>query len=221
MTRADASDRRPIRVVLVEDEEMFAQSIARALDRVDDVAVVGIGRTDAKAVAIVAADTPDVAVIDSQLGDTFGTALARRIRDVSPRTQIVLLTARDDSRVLLEAIEAGCAGYLTKEQAIDDLLAAVRSVHAGEAYIPADRLAELLPGLRTRRRPDGSSLTNREREVLQLLSEGKSNDAMATQLRLSKHTIRNHAQSVLTKLGAHSRLEAVAIAVRKGLLERG
>jgi DNA-binding NarL/FixJ family response regulator len=221
MSKAGTSDRDPISVVVVDDHEMFAESIGRALDLLDDIVVPAIGRTCAEAMAIVAEHEPDVAVVDHRLPDGDGSTLARRIREVSSRTQIVLLTGDGDGRVLLDAIEAGCAGYLTKDKAIDELVAAIRNVHAGEAYIPADRLSELLPRLRTTYRSVGSRLTDREREVLQLLSEGNSNEAIANQLVLSKHTVRNHVQSVLAKLGAHSKLEAVAIATREGLVDRG
>ncbi len=216
----DRSSNPPIRTIVIDDHEMFADAVARALERADDIIVLAIARTAAEGVAVAATEAPDVAVVDYQLPDESGTALARQIRTVSPTTQIVLLTGSHDDRVLRAAVDDGCDGFLTKDKAVHELVAAVRCVHEGEAYLPSDRLAELLPRLRSTYRPVGAELTGREREVLELLADGKSNAAIAAELVLSRHTVRNHVQNVLTKLAAHSKLEAVAIATREGLVRQ-
>jgi DNA-binding NarL/FixJ family response regulator len=210
----------PIRVVVVDDHAMFAESVARALELADDIEVAAVARTCAEGVVAAATHAPNVAVVDYQLPDGDGVGLATRIRDVSPDTQVLLLTGLADSKVMVAAVEAGCAGFLTKDEAVGELVRAVRKVHAGEPHIPPAMLAELLPRLRPTFRRVGSQLTAREREVLQLLADGRSNETIAGQLVLSRHTVRNHVQSVLTKLDAHSKLEAVAIAVREGLVNR-
>jgi DNA-binding NarL/FixJ family response regulator len=215
---ANANDQ--IRVIVIDDHEMFAESLARVLGQVDDIAVVAIAQTCADGLAAALRHRPDVAVVDYQLPDGDGAELATRIRAASPQTQIVILTAIADDQVALAAIEAGCAGFLTKDKAFDELVLAVRTVHTGEAYVAQSMLSELLPRLRSSFRPVGSDLTKREREVLQLLADGKSNEAVARELVVSKHTVRNHVQNVLGKLEAHSKLEAVAIAVREGLVKR-
>src|SRR5260221_1248929 len=112
------------RVVVVDDHQMFADSVARVLERAPDIEVVAIASTCAEAVAIVLELRPDVAVVDFQLPDGDGATLAARIREVSPNTQIVILTGLNDHRVAVAAIEAGCAALLTKDQTIHHLLSA-------------------------------------------------------------------------------------------------
>jgi DNA-binding NarL/FixJ family response regulator len=216
----EANDTDQINVIVIDDHEMFADSLARVLGQVDDIVVLAIAQTGEDGLAAAVRHHPDVAVVDYQLPDCDGTALATRIRAVSPQTQIVILTGLADDRVALAAIEAGCAGFLTKDKAFDELVLAVRTVHTGESYVPQSMLTELLPRLRSSFRPVGWDLTKREREVLQLLADGKSNEAVASELVVSKHTVRNHVQNLLGKLQAHSKLEAVAIAVREGLVKR-
>ncbi len=219
-TGDQATDTDQIRVVVIDDHEMFADSLARVLTQVDDIDVLAIAQTGEDGFTASRRHQPDVAVVDYHLPDGDGVTLATRIRTASPETQIVILTALADERIALAAIEAGCAGFLTKDKAVDELVLAVRTVHAGESYVPQSMLSELLPRLRSSYRGVGTDLTKREREVLQLLAEGNSNEAVASELVVSKHTVRNHVQNILGKLKAHSRLEAVAIAVREGLVSR-
>jgi two-component system response regulator DevR len=216
----EANDTEPIRLIVIDDHQMFADSLTRVLTQVDDIVVLAAAQTIEDGYAAAVRHQPDVAVVDFHLPDGDGTALATRITAASPQTQVVILTAIADERVALASIEAGCAGFLTKDRALDELVLAVRTVHGGEAYVPQTMLARLLPRLRGSVRRVGSDLTRREREVLQLLADGKSNDAVARELILSRHTVRNHVQNVLSKLQAHSKLEAVAIAVREGLVRR-
>lgn len=212
----------PIRVVVVDDHEMFAESVARSLDRAPDIEVVAIAGTCASGAAIVRLHQPDVAVVDFQLPDGNGADLTTAILGISPNTRVIVLTGSIDEQLVLTALDAGAAGFLTKEKAVRELVLAVRSVQQGQAYVSPANLAGLLPRLRPSTAPTiGSQLTPREREVLQLLVDGTSNDGIAKQLVLSKHTVRNHVQNVLAKLSAHSKLEAVAIAVRERIVVRG
>jgi DNA-binding NarL/FixJ family response regulator len=130
-----------------------------------------------------------------------------------------MLTASTDSAVLADAVEAGCAGYITKDKTITEVVSSVRAVHAGEARISGDMLARLLPVMRRGHRPLGFDLTPRELSVLRLLADGRSTPAVADQLHVSVNTVRNHTQSLLTKLDAHSRLEAVTTALKVGILK--
>ena len=168
-----------IRVVVVDDHEMFAESIARALDRADEIRVVAIARSHAEGATVIATHRPDIAVVDYQLPDGDGAQLAASIRDISPASRVIILTGHGEDRIALAALEAGAAGFLTKDKAVDELVLAVRNVHAGESYIPPAMLAGLLPRLRTTFKAVGSELTQREREVVQLLADGLSNDAIA------------------------------------------
>ena len=206
------------RVAIVDDHLMFAESVARLLGAEDDLDVVGVEGTVAGAVRLVSETTPDVVVIDYQLPDGDGVQAATAIRSAHPGIQVLMLTGVADPRVLVAAIEAGCCGFVTKDKALSELVVAVRLAQSGESYVEPRLLADLLPRFGRSYRGLGSDLTNREREVLGLLATGASNQAIADQLFVSLNTVRNHVQHVLDKLGAHSKLEAVAIASREGLI---
>jgi DNA-binding NarL/FixJ family response regulator len=208
-----------IRVLILDDHDMVADTIAMALSHQPDIEVVATAGTAADALVRAAATRPDVAVVDYQLPDRDGTATATALRDASPGTKVLMLTGSLDERLVLAAIDAGCSGFLTKGAAVGELISAVRRVHAGEPYIPASMLGTLLPRLSSGFREVGADLTAREREVLQLMAGGLTNRAIADRLVLSVNTVRNHVQNVLTKLGAHSKLEAVVIGTREGLVQ--
>ncbi|MGH9275563.1 MAG: LuxR C-terminal-related transcriptional regulator [Acidimicrobiales bacterium] len=209
-----------IRVVLVDDHEMFTESLARILTSEPDIEIVGIGGTGAEAARLAAARRPDVVVLDYHLPDDDAPPITAAILDACPTARVLILSGTGDDRSLIAALQAGCAGFVTKDKAVGELVTAVRQVHAGEPYIPASMLAALLPHVGQRDGRVGADLTAREREVLSCLSDGMSNSAIAERLFLSVHTVRNHIQGVLAKLNAHSKLEAVAIATREGLLDQ-
>jgi DNA-binding NarL/FixJ family response regulator len=210
----------PISVVIVDDHNMFAESLARLLGDEADIDVAGTARSSASAIDLVRAVRPDVAILDHRLPDGEGPVTAARIRSVSPDTRVLMLTGAASRQLVVAAVEAGCSGFLTKDKAVHELVAAVRLAHAGGAYLSPAVLAELLSGLGTDRGRPGPDLSLRQREVLQLVAAGLANRAIADRLSLSVHTVRNHVQNILAKLEAHSKLEAVLIAAREGLLER-
>jgi DNA-binding NarL/FixJ family response regulator len=207
-----------IGVVIIDDHRMFADSLARLLSDEADVSVLGVATTGAQGVALVSTLNPQVALVDFDLPDRNGVAVAEEIKQHVPEVMVVMLTGRSDDRVLVSAIEAGCCGFLTKDAAATDVASAVRLAAAGESLISPKQLARLLPKLNRNYQALGSDLTDREREVLVLLAEGAANAAIAKQLHLSVNTIRNYVQAILTKLGAHSKLEAVATGVREGII---
>jgi DNA-binding NarL/FixJ family response regulator len=209
---------RQIRVLIVEDHRMFSQALRMALDETDDIAVTAAVATVREGVEAARTTLPDVVLMDYRLPDGDGVDAARKIKQDRPETKIVMLTAASDDNVLSQAIQAGCSGYLTKGHTIDELILAVRAVHNGEALISPAMLGRLLERLSNRSRP-GGDLTARETEVLRLLADGLSNQAIAKQLEIRLATVRNHVQSVIEKLHAHSKLEAVAVAMRLGLIQ--
>src|SRR5437867_97468 len=210
----------PTRVVVVDDHEMFTQGLATALGADPAIDVVATAGSVEAGCAAVRLHSPDVVLMDFELPDGDGATATERIKSEVPSAQVVMVTSFDDEAILIRAIEAGCSGFITKHKAIQEVASAVRAAKAGEALISPSMLARLLPKLRRSPRGLGSDLTPREVEVLKLLAEGVSNQQIADRLVLSLHTVRNHVQNVISKLGAHSKLEAVAAAVREGIVAR-
>ena len=209
-----------IRVLVVDDHQMFAESIARILSSEDDIEVIALAGSVAEGVRLAESLRPDVVILDFHLPDGDGVDAAVRMRETNPGARILMLTGMGDERTVIAAIDAGCSGLVTKDKALSELVRAVRLTHAGEAYIAPSMLAALLPRLGSTTRWLGSDLTRREKEVLNLVADGLSNQAIAERMHLSIHTVRNHMQKLLVKLQAHSKLEAVVVATREGLLER-
>ncbi len=208
-----------VRVLIVDDHEVLASSLAHVLDTEPDLHCVGVASTLAKARAMIPTTSPDVLLLDHRLPDGDGVAAIAELRELRPSLQVVVLTASASDHVLVEAIEAGASGFVSKTRGIAEVTSAVRAAAKGEALISAEMLARLLPRLsRTGGGQRYTDLTEREREVLGLLAEGLSNAAIAERLVVSVHTVRNHIANLSTKLGAHSKLEALSIAVREGLL---
>ena len=158
-------------------------------------------------------------LLDHRLPDGDGVSAIGELLAIRPSVRIVVLTASAADHVLVAAIEAGAAGFVSKTRSLQEVTSAVRAAAAGEAVISPEMLARLLPRLH---RGGGTAphgeLTEREREVLSLLADGMSNAAIAGSLSVSVHTVRNHIANLSAKLGAHSKLEALSIAVRDGLL---
>jgi DNA-binding NarL/FixJ family response regulator len=208
-----------IRVLLIDDHRAFADSLARLLADETDIAVVGTATTGADGLKLALQLAPQVVLIDHHMPGQDGVTVAAEIKRRAPEIMVVMLTGSVDDRVLLAAINAGCSGFLTKDKAATEIVDAVRGAAAGEALISPTLLARLLPKLSRTHRALGSDLTEREREILACLARGGSNKQIAAQLYLSVNTVRNYVQSVLTKLGTHSKLEAVSTAVREGIIE--
>ena len=211
-------DPKQIVVLIVDDHRMFAESLGRLLTEQPDIHVAGTVGSAAAVAAALERHKPDVVLLDHGLPDADGTDVARKIKEIDPRIMVVMVTGAADDRVLLAAINAGCSGFLTKDRASDEVAQAVRHAAAGDVVIPPALLARLLPQLDRAHRGIGSDLSRRELEVLQLLATGAANRAIAAELFLSVNTVRNHVQQILQKLSVHSKLEAVATAVREGII---
>jgi DNA-binding NarL/FixJ family response regulator len=208
-----------VTMVIVDDHLMFAESLSRLLSEDEHITVLGAAATAGEGLALVAEVDPDVVLVDFQLPDRTGVEVAAEVKARNPKTMVVMLTGSTDDRVLLAAIDAGCSGFLTKDRAASEVAEAVRAAAAGEALISPAQLARLLPKLSRTHRAVGADLTDRERELLQHLAHGQTNKVIAAELHLSVNTVRNYVQSVLTKLNAHSKLEAVSTAVREGIID--
>jgi DNA-binding NarL/FixJ family response regulator len=203
-----------ITLMLVDAHQMFVQSLARVLELEEDIEIITTANSASAAISAAAEHLPDVILMDYRLPDGDGISAASRIKSRHPHIRIVLLTGSNDPDALQRVVDAGCLGYLDKAGSIDDLLAAVRIAATGHVVISATDLNKLVASSRG----DPTTLTKREREVLFLIAEGLSNQVIARRLVLSVHTVRTHVQTILAKLGAHSKLEALAIAKRRTLV---
>ena len=206
----------PIRVLIVDDHEVLGASLAHVLDAEPDMVSVGLAQDLAEARARIATAAPDVLLLDRRLPDGDGVAAIPSLRAVRPSMSVVVLTASVGDDVLVQAIEGGAAGFVSKTRGLSEVTAAVRAAAAGEAVISPELLSRLLPKLSRTSGPE-PALTRREQEVLDMLGQGLSNAAIAERLTVSVHTVRNHIANLSAKLGAHSKLEALSIAVRRGL----
>jgi len=207
-----------VRVLIVDDHEVLASALAQALDAEPDIVTVGVAGSLERAAALIPTTTPDVLLLDHRLPDGDGAAAVGRLRALRPSMAVIILTASAAEHVMVAAIEAGACGFLSKTRSLAEVTSAVRAAAAGEAVISPEMLARLLPRLNRSGRAGHETLTEREREVLGLVSEGLTNAAIAERLVVSVHTVRNHVANLSAKLGARSKLEALSIAVREGLL---
>jgi DNA-binding NarL/FixJ family response regulator len=203
--------------MIVDDHRVLAELLTAALSTSDEVAVVESVGTATGAIGRVGAMQPDVVILDYDLPDADGVSAVSSIKAACPTCRVLMLTSYTDPVILSEALDAGCDGYVTKRNGMSEILSAVMAVASNETPVSPDMVRSLV-------RRDylgvGSDLTERELEVLRIASLGHSNKEIAAELYLSVNTVRNHMQHVLNKLGAHSKLEATAIAVRAGVLRR-
>ena len=210
---------RTTRLLIVDDHDMFAESLRVALSAQPDFEVVGTAATLAQGKNMVATTAPDVVLLDHQLPDGLGVDAITDLRTLRPESYIVVLTAAAEDSMLVAATEAGCAGFILKTSPLDELVSAVRTAAAGEIMVSSDLLTRLLNRLHHQHDEPADDLTSREREILGLIAEGLTNGAIATRLFISVNTVRNHVQSILAKLGAHSKLEALSMAIRDGIID--
>lgn len=220
---ARSSGPRPIRVLLVDDHRLLVESLARVLALEPDIRIVGTATTVAEA-REAARDQVDVVLMDYRLPDGTGVEATRAIKARWPASRVVMLTAIDDDETVLESIQGGADGYLTKDEAIDAVVATVRAAHAGATLLPrsviiaiARRVAEARD--RQAERSPVEALTPRELEVLRALTEGLSTPEICEHLSITPNTLRTHVQNIMGKLHVHSKLEAVAFALRHRLVE--
>jgi DNA-binding NarL/FixJ family response regulator len=213
-----------VRVLIVDDHASFSESLRDVLGRRPGIIVTGTAATAAEAVRAVDESSPDVVLMDQRLPDGTGAEAGARILAGHPEIAIVILTGGTSADDLLDAVEAGACGYLLKTGGVADIADAVTRAAAGEMLIPASTLMELLRRKRERDRVRtadariAASLTPREREVLQCMASARDTAGIATDIGVSHHTARSYVQSVMEKLGTHTRLAAVLRAQELGLL---
>lgn len=198
-------------VLVVEDEQLLAEALALTLRARTPYDIVGVATTLEEADALVERHTPDVIVTDQMLPDGFATQRFAQWRATNGDALFVLMTAFSSSEVMRDAKDAGASALVVKGGPLQNLVDAIRRVLAGETWF--EPTVEVQLGRR-----DTAALSSRERQILSLVAAGYSVDDMASRLFLSPHTVRNHIRNVLNALGAHTKLEAVQIAQRAGLI---
>jgi len=211
----------PITVVLADDHSVLREGMRNLLEQQRDITVVGEAGNGHEAVAAVRGLKPDIVLMDVVMPRLNGIEATKQIKKTNPTTAVLILSAYDDDRYVLGLLDAGAAGYLLKNATGQEVIQAIRSVHAGEAVLHpavAARLLSRAGRLSPRHAPiDGEEpLTRRELEVLQLAAKGHSNKEIANELVLSVPTVKAHLVNIFNKLGVGSRTEAVLYGLRMG-----
>jgi two-component system, NarL family, nitrate/nitrite response regulator NarL len=204
-----------IRVAVADDHPMFRAGVVSTLREVPDIDVVGEANDAASALALARAELPDVTILDIAMPGG-GLTAAREIAVACPATRIVMLTVSEDEDDLLAAVKAGASGYVLKGAGASELVSVIRSVNAGEVYVAPALAWGMLRELQTPRISPYEELTEREREVLELVAEGLSNQEIGHRLGLAEKTIKHYMTNILGKLQVRSRVEAALLVARQG-----
>src|ERR1700719_292495 len=204
---------KPIRILSVEDHPVFRQGLAAIVSAERDMLLVGQASNAVDAVAEFRHHMPDVTLMDLRLPGTDGTDALIAIRGEFPQARIIMLTTSDGDADIQRAMRAGASAYVLKSMPKDELLAVVRSVHAGRRHVPPEVAARLAEHM------GDDDLTGRELEVLRLIRDGQRNKQIADQLAISENTVNFHIKNLMDKLRANDRTHAVTIALRRGLLQ--
>lgn len=213
----------PIRILLADDHTVVRDGLRALLERESDMQVVAEAADGREAVRLTAENQPDIVVMDLAMPSMNGMEATRRIVSSSPRTGIVILSMHQDESYVLGALNAGAKGYLLKDSIRSEVLQAIRAVSSGRSYL-TKRIANMLQEdhvsqLRRRGLEDRYDLlSDREREILQMVAEGRSNKEVAGLLNISLTTVETHRSHILQKLDIHSVPELILYAVRKGII---
>ena len=209
----------PIRLLLADDHRMFRQGLRELLEKKTGFLVVGEATTGREALVKVAELRPDIVLLDIQMPELDGVAVARQLAESHPDVRIVMLTMYRQDQHLLEAIKAGARAYLLKDADSEELFAVIERVARGEAALdPALTLPVLEAYRRLSAQQEAEALTAREREILQLLAAGHDNRTIAARLFLSEKTVGNRLSEIFQKLGVTNRTQAALVAVQRGLI---
>lgn len=210
---------KKIRILLADDHAVVRQGFGRILASHDDMEVIGEAGNGREAVQLAEELKPDVVVMDVSMPELNGIEATRRLMKAAPRTRVLALSMHKDSVYVREILRAGAQGFLLKDASDDDLITAVRAVGQGQGYISPSVSEAVLSDYRRHVSDPIDLLTSREREVLQLIAEGKTNKEIAATLNLSIYTVDAHRGRIMEKLNLHSTGEIVRFAMRNGLID--
>jgi DNA-binding NarL/FixJ family response regulator len=216
------NDAEPLRILIADDHLLFRDGLRALLMAAEGMDLVGEATTGQEAVALAAELQPDVVLMDIQMPGLSGVEATRRIVEASPHIRVLIVTMFEDDRTVFAAMRAGARGYVLKGASYAEMLRAIQAVGSGEAIFSASvaaRLAEYFAGIQPGRSapPLFPELSDREREILDLIAQGRSNAQIAARLVLSPKTVRNHVSNVLSKLQVADRTEAAIRAREAGL----
>jgi len=213
----------PIRILLADDHTIVRDGLRALLERQADMSVVAEAADGRECVHLAEQHSPDVVIMDVAMPEMNGIEAARRILAANPKTSVLILSMHRDESYVLRALRAGARGYLLKDSPRDDVLTAIRTVAAGRSYL-SRQVSQILQEdyvrqLESRGLEDSYDLlTDREREILQLLAEGKANKEVASLLNISPTTVETHRAHILQKLSLHSTADLILYAVRKRII---
>jgi DNA-binding NarL/FixJ family response regulator len=215
---AGVEDGATIRVAIVDDHPVISEGIHRILSAEVDIELTGTASNVTEALELIERRRPHVVLMDYLLPDGNGVEATKKILSRWPETKVLMMSGSEVPDVHILAFASGCVGFLAKNRPWGEVVGAVRAASRGQSVLRADELNDLLTQLGHTTNDRSKWLTARESDVLRLLAVGRTTASIANELFLSTHTVRNHISSILSKLGAHSKLEAVAVAARDGLI---
>lgn len=207
-----------IRIVLVDDHTVVRSGLGTFMLAYDDLELVGEASNGERAIALCQQTQPDVVLMDLMMPGMDGAMATRHIREKCPNTQVLALTSFKEKELVEGALQAGAIGYLLKDISADELVKAIRSAAAGKPTLAHEAQQVLIEGTRMPADKPGFDLTEREREVLALMTQGLNNNQIAERLVVSLSTAKFHVSSILSKLNAATRAEAVSIALKNHLV---
>lgn len=206
-----------IRVILTDDHPVVRSGIRNMLEEASDIRVVGEADNGEEALRLVDELKPDVLLLDMEMPGLTGVEVAQRLQEREAPVKVLALSAYDDEHYIRSLLSNGAAGYLTKEEAMDTIVEAVRGISEGQEGWLSRRAAASMAAWTRKDEPTREDLTDREIEVLQLVAKGWTSSRVANELSISERTVRFHLSNVYGKLGVNSRAEAIAWAIKEGL----
>jgi two-component system response regulator DegU len=208
-----------MRVLIVDDHPVTRDGLRSALSTSDDVQVVGEATNGAEAIEAVKELSPEVVFMDVRMPGMDGLEATRVIRDISPETKVILFTIEESRAAIADAIRAGVSGYLLKDVSASELIQAARLALEGKAVIHPTLTRAFIEEIQYVETPRETPLSKRESQILQKVAYGATTKEVAHDLNISPHTVKTHLERIFEKLGANDRAQAVAIALRKGLVD--